>query len=129
MYKAEVYAELLTETLPGTIETLDEYNRVEAIFAELFDRERSPEQNRLFDLLALLLEDFERRTLSPTEKPSPLETLRFLMRENDLQQKDVVDIFGSQSVASEVLSGKRNISKTHAHRLAERFKLSLNAFI
>jgi HTH-type transcriptional regulator/antitoxin HigA len=42
---------------------------------------------------------------------------------------DLVDVFGSRAVVSQVLSGKREISKAHARRLAERFRLSVEAFI
>ncbi len=89
----------------------------------------SPEEARLFDLLANLLEDYEPRTLPTLARSTPLEMLKFLMSENDLKQKDVVPIFGSQGIASEVLSGKRAVSKTQAKALAERFRVSAELFI
>lgn len=128
-YNPKIYGQLLIETLPGAIVSQEEYDRVEKVFAGLFNQERSPEQERLFDLLATLLEDFERRTLPPLTASTPLETLKFLMTENNLKQKDVVEIFGSQSVASSVLSGKRDISKAQAKKLAEAFKLKADVFL
>jgi HTH-type transcriptional regulator/antitoxin HigA len=41
----------------------------------------------------------------------------------------MLDVFGSRAVASQVLNGKREISKTHARRLAEKFRISVDAFI
>ncbi len=128
-YNSQIYGQLLLDVLPGAITSEEEYNRVEQTFADLFNQERSPEKNKLFDLLAALLEDYERRTLPPLEPSPPLETLKFLMAENDLKQKDVVEIFGSQSVASNVLSGKRQISKAQAKRLATRFKVAAETFL
>ena len=107
---------LLSATLPGVIDSLAEYNRIEEIFNGLFKENRSPEEDKLFNLLANLLEDYERRTLPPLEESSPRETLKFLMAENNLRQTDLADVFGTQSVVSEVLKGKREITKTRLKR-------------
>jgi HTH-type transcriptional regulator/antitoxin HigA len=45
------------------------------------------------------------------------------MEQHSLKQKDLLDIFGSPSVTSEVLSGKRELSKEHIRRLADRFSI------
>ncbi len=130
-YNPKIYGVLLTQTLPGIIENEADYARLEAVFNDLVDKGEnlSPEENRLFALLANLLEDYERRTLPPLEKSSPLETLKFLVRENNLRQSDLTDVFGTQSVVSEVLNGKREITKNQAKSLAQKFSLRLEAFI
>ena len=128
-YKPKKHRVLLSNVLPGVIDSLDEYNRLEEIFDNLFKESRSPEEDKLFNLLANLLEDYERRTLPPPEMSSPPETLRFLMTENNLRQSDLTDIFGTQSVVSEVLNGKREITKNQAKALAQKFSLRLEAFI
>ena len=128
-YNPKKYSALLSDALPGVIDSLDEYNRIEEIFNNLFKENRSPEEDKLFNLLANLLEDYEKRTLSPIEQATPLETLKFLMKENDLRQSDLADVFGAQSVVSEVLRGKREITKNQAKALAQKFSLRLEAFI
>ena len=116
--------------IPRLIDTEAEYDRLEAIFESLLDKgKRSPEEDALFDLLANLMEDYERRTLAPVPDASPIEMLEYLMRENDLKQKDVAEIFGGQSVVSDVLRGKRGINKEQAKKLGERFAVSPSAFI
>ena len=45
-----------------------------------------------------------------------------------MSQKDLTDIFGTPSIASEVLSGKRELSKDHIRRLATRFRVSPELF-
>lgn len=108
-----------------------DYERLEAVFKDLMDKRENlaPEENRLFDLLANLLEDYEKRSLPPLEKSSPLETLKFLIQENGLRQSDLTDVFGRQSVVSEVLNGKREITKNQAKLLAQKFNLRLETFI
>lgn len=128
-YNPEKYSALFSDALPGVIGSLDEYNRIEEIFNNLFKENRSPEEDKLFNLLANLLEDYERRAFPPLEKSSPLETLKFLMKENDLRQADLAEVFGTQSVVSEVLNGKREITKNQAKALAQKFSLRLEAFV
>ena len=129
-YNPKKYSALLSAVLPSVIDSIDEYNRIEEIFNNLIDKEkRSPEEDKLFNLLANLLEDYEKRTLPPLEKSSPLETLKFLIEENNLRQSDLADIFGTQSVVSEVLRGKREITKNQAKALAGKFSLRLEAFV
>ena len=131
-YDPKAYGKLLADTLPGVIANRKEYDRTESIFNDLLDKgeERlSPEESRLLALLANLLEDYERRTLTPEPDASPAETLRFLMEQNDLKQAELEDVFGSQATVSKVLNGRREISKAQAKRLAERFRLSTDAFI
>ncbi|MDQ4119837.1 MAG: helix-turn-helix domain-containing protein [Acidobacteriota bacterium] len=131
-FNATKYGELLTAAIPRVIESDAEYDRLEAIFESLLDKGedgRSPEEDALFDLLANLMEDYERRTLEPLPASPPREILRFLMEENGLKQKDLAEIFGGQSVVSDVLNGKREINKDQAKKLGERFSLSPAAFI
>ena len=130
-FDPKVYGRLLTKTTPKVIDSQEEYDRIEAQFEGLLDKGgvRTPEEDSLFDLLANLLEDYEKRTLPLLEHTSPISTLKFLMDENGLNQTDMVEYFGSQGNVSQVLSGKRFISKGAAQRLSERFKLSTDIFL
>jgi HTH-type transcriptional regulator/antitoxin HigA len=47
----------------------------------------------------------------------------------DIRQRDLIPVFGSSSVVSDVLSGKRSISKAHARKLAEFFHVSVGLFV
>ena len=129
-FNANKYVQLLATAIPRVVDSEAEYDRLEAIFESLLDKgKRSPEEDALFDLLTNLLEDYERRTLALIPDASPIEMLAYLMRENNLKQKDVADIFGGQSVVSDVLRGKREINKEQAKKLGERFSVSPAAFI
>ena len=54
--------------------------------------------------------------------------MRFLMEQHGLKQKDLADVFGAQSIVSEVLSGKRELNKQQIRRLSERFHVSPEVF-
>ncbi|MDQ3710885.1 MAG: transcriptional regulator, partial [Acidobacteriota bacterium] len=60
---------------------------------------------------------------------APNEILKFLMEERELKQTDLLQIFGSSGVTSEVINGKRSISKVQAKKLAKHFKVSVELFI
>ena len=131
-YNPKIYGSLLADALPGIIESDDEYSRIEEIFNRLISKgedKLSPEENKLFVLLANLLEEYESRTLEPIPDLSPREILTVLMRENNLKQTEMTAIFGTQSIVSEVLSGKRDITKSQAKKLAEKFKMNVEVFI
>jgi HTH-type transcriptional regulator / antitoxin HigA len=75
----------------------------------------------------VLIEDFEEKHYQ-LPKASPLEAITFLMDQHGLRQKDLVDVFGTPSIVSEVLSGKRDLNKEHIIRLSKRFRVSPELF-
>ncbi len=93
----------------------------------LAKRNRAPEDRRLAELLTLLIEDFEDKHYA-LPAASPADIVRHLMDANGLRQADLKDIFGSPSVVSEVVNGKRGFSKAHIDRLSKRFHVSPEIF-
>lgn len=129
-YNKKIYGQLLLDVLPASIDSDEEYNRIENIFNDLWNKEKlSPEEERLFHLLTDLLEDYGRKEVGEIPPFTPRELLASLMKENNLKQNDMTEIFGTQSVVSEVLNGKREITKMQAKALAERFAVKVEAFI
>jgi HTH-type transcriptional regulator/antitoxin HigA len=88
----------------------------------------TPAEQRLTELLRLLIEDFEEKAYA-LEPASPVEILRELMDANNLKQKDLVDVFGTPSIVSEVLNGKRGLTIEHIKKLSGRFHVSPEVFI
>ena len=123
------YIELLKKFPPRVIRTEKENEACTALLYELDNRSRklTAAEKELAELLTLLIEDFEDRHYQlPHAKP--LEVLKFLMDQHGLLQKDLADIFGTPSVVSEVLSGKRDLNKDHIKRLSRRFHVSPELF-
>ena len=123
------YRSLLGEVLPTVVHTEAQNEEYISRLAFLYDRSRlSPEEKELADLLTLLIEDFESKRYS-MRRATPLETLQELIQANGLKQKDLLDVFGQESVVSEVLNGKRPFSKSHIAKLARRFHVSPELFL
>lgn len=127
-FDAVKYRKLVAKASPVIVETEAENERLLKILEPMMNRELSPEEGKLFDLLIKLVEDFERRHY-PMGESSPLEMLKFLMEQRDLRQRDIVHLFGSSGIASEVINGKRGISKNQAKALADFFGVSPELFI
>lgn len=126
------YGRLLGKYRPRLIQTGGEFDRLAADLEALDMLEETrpldAEERELQLLLAHLCTEYEDRTVAPPQS-APLDVLRFLMEQSGLRPVDLVDVFGSRAVTSQVLNGKRGISKAHARRLAGRFRLSVDAFI
>ena len=123
------YAELLGHTLPRIIRSEEECQRFTALLLELDEREDlTPEEEELAELLTVLVTQYEEQQY-PLDRPSPQAMLRHLMEARGLAHKDVWPLFGSKGIASEVLNGKRAISKAQARKLAGFFHVSAELFI
>jgi HTH-type transcriptional regulator / antitoxin HigA len=125
------YSRLVSKVAPLVIETKKEFERADTETGRLLKKgynNVSVEERRLLALLSRLIEDYEDRTFPLPDSP-PYRTLQFLMEQNDLRHADLVSIFGSRSRVSEVVNGKRPISKAQAKALGEFFKVSPELFI
>ena len=123
------YSRLLTKFSPKVIRTEKANEQYTAALYELDQRDATltRAEKELAELLTLLIEDFEsKRYVLPRAKP--VEVLRFLMEQHGLKQKDLADVFGTRSIVSEVLSGKRKLNREHIRRLSERFHVSPEVF-
>lgn len=123
------YRKLLAKSLPQPIRTDDELKRLTAILLALDEREDpSPEEEALAEVLTLLIEDYEEKRY-PLPRVSPNEALQALMEERELRHKDIWPVLGNKGAATEILNGRRSISKAQARRLAEFFRVPLELFV
>ena len=112
------------------VKTEADHQRALATVERLMCRQRTAGEDALLDVLVDLIEKFESRTYPGLGRnPTPAQTIRFLMEQNKLSQKDLWDLLGGKSHTSEILSGKRRVSNRQAGLLGKRFKISPSAFI
>jgi HTH-type transcriptional regulator/antitoxin HigA len=124
------YAALLSSTVPAVIRNNAENERYIAMLEELDGKgnRMTAAERRMAELLTLLIEDFEDKHYA-LKASKPVEVLTELMVANNLKQKDLVDVFGTPSVVSEVLHGKRQFTTEQIRRLSRRFHVSPEVFI
>lgn len=123
------YSRLLSKSLPSVIHSAEQHDAMLHQLEALLEREAdlSTAERELVALLTLLIEDFEERNYK-LPRAKPIQVLKFLMDQHDLKQKDLVDVFATPSIVSEVLSGKRELNKDHIQRLSQRFRVSPEIF-
>ena len=124
------YAALLSNALPAVIRSEAENTRYIAMLEELDSKgnRMTVAERRMADLLTLLIENFEEKHYA-LKASSPVDVLNELMLANGLKQKDMLDVFGTPSIVSEVLHGKRQLTTEHIRRLSRRFHVSPEVFI
>ncbi len=129
LLKEPVYAKLLAKSLPRPIHTAGEHLRLTQILSELDEREQlSQEEEALAELITLLIEDYEEK-YHALPAVSPNESLKALMEDRGMKHKDIWPILGNKGATTEVLAGRRSISKSQARRLAEFFRVPIDLFI
>lgn len=129
-FDRQTYANLLVEVLPQPIKTEDEYQRALTIVESLIHKqEPTPEEDRVLDLFVILIEKFESEQYPLQNLSTPHSRLLHLMESGDLKQTDLLGVFGSSGITSEVINGKREISKNHAQKLGEFFKVPPALFL
>ncbi|WP_373543333.1 type II toxin-antitoxin system HigA family antitoxin [Chamaesiphon sp.] len=123
------YPQLLAEFVPQAIDSEAEYDRALAIAERLtFKKDRTEAEIKFLKLVVVLIEDYEAEHY-PMDDVAPHELLQHLMESNHTRQADLVGLIGSRGVVSEVVNGKRAISKAQAKALGEFFSVSPGLFI
>ncbi|MFM9903806.1 MAG: type II toxin-antitoxin system HigA family antitoxin [Pyrinomonadaceae bacterium] len=127
------YGMLLMEHIPAVITNDDELDLMTEEIDRLMSKgigeaALSPEEESLLELLTVLVESYEDEHY-PIPEASPTDMLKYFMEDREIKQSDLLPVFGSSGITSEVVNGKRSISKAHARKLAEFFKVSVELFI
>jgi HTH-type transcriptional regulator / antitoxin HigA len=124
------YRKLLGVTLPVAIRTEEEHRRLLGAAAALMDKpdhEMSEEKGRLLELLSILIDEYENRA-HPLPKATPHKMLAHLLAEKNMKPSDLWTVLPKSRV-SEILNGKRNMSKAQAKQLAALFRVPVDLFV
>ena len=129
MFNQERYTQLLSEIAPKKIESEEQYDKY-LVLAEdlLFGDSCTIEDEMVVHLLSLLIEEYENKHY-PITKLEPLEFLKGLMENLELDFEDLVSIIGSDSLTRDILHGICEIDKPTAKLLGEYFKVDYKDFL
>ncbi len=128
-FNSENYAQLLAKYQPKLI-TKDEENEQAILITEELAHKtnRTREESALYELLIALIEKYENEQY-PMGETTPLSMLLHLMEVRGLKQADLIGVIGSSGVVSEIINGKREISKAQAKALGDFFHVDAGLFI
>jgi HTH-type transcriptional regulator / antitoxin HigA len=123
------YGQLLAKSQPKPILNEEDY-AVALAEAEILmsQEELTIEEETLLELWALLIEEYEGKYY-PIPQATPRDILLHLIEVREIKQVELVGVIGSKGVVSEVVNGKRAISKAQAKALGEFFNVNPSVFI
>jgi HTH-type transcriptional regulator/antitoxin HigA len=123
------YRRLIAEQPRFPIEDEADLERTERRIWQLLDQEqRTPAEDAYLTVLTTLVSAWEDEhvTIPPLE---PRRLIKVLREERGQRQRDLVPIFGTESIVSEVLSGKRHLRLEHLPGLAAFFHVPVSVFV
>jgi len=89
-----------------------------------------PGEQDYLDTLTMLVEAYDREHYGiNTEQRDPLTMLKYLMQESEMTQAELGRLLGNRALASLILNGHRQLSKSHIRKLADHFKVSPALFL
>ncbi|XZN93510.1 MAG: helix-turn-helix domain-containing protein [Microcoleus sp.] len=128
MKNCSVYIELLKTFPPRPITIEEELIATQkAIDSRLDKGELTPDERDYLHVLGTLVYEYE-QTLEPIPDIYGIELLNALIKDFDIRQKDLVPIFKTESIVSEILREKRQLTTEHIQKLADFFSVSPAVF-
>ena len=125
---ADAYISLLQRFAPRPIYSETQLEEAQAVIDSLIDQSHlTPEEKDYLNVLGTLVYEYE-QTLEPLPDIYGVELLTVLIEERSLKQKDLVPIFRTESIISDVLHGRRQLTTRHIQELAQFFHISPAAF-
>lgn len=125
-----IYAELVALHMPRPIHDEVAYRNTVQIIDAMAGHPLNDDQEDYLQLLSQTVEAYENE-IAPLSNPlSGLESLRFLLQENDLGGDDLASILAvDRSTAFKILKGTRRLTAEHIRKLASRFHVSADLFL
>lgn len=125
MLATDRYIQLLQQFPPRPITSEEELASTQMVIDRLLDKsDLTPEEEDYLEVLGTLVYDYEQQQDNLIPDIYGVELLKVLMEERNLKQKDLVDIFKTESIVSDVLREKRQLTVRHIQELATYFHLS-----
>jgi HTH-type transcriptional regulator/antitoxin HigA len=113
------------------IKNLNQYTRYCNEYESLVTKGLKKDQD-VIELLELLIDDFDKRTINEygiEENIEPVELLKQLMEEHQINKSQLAkNLNVSRQLITEIVNYKRNISKKMVMKLSEYFKMMPIAF-
>ena len=125
-----VYGALLEQKRPRAIRTDEEYDAAAGEVEEIRFREKaSAEEREYAELLLLLLAAYDEGHPPFGKSATHAQVLAHVLDHRCLKQADLIPVVGSSAYVSQLMTGKRGISRNMAKRLGEYFRLDASVFL
>ncbi len=127
---SKTYSGLVSLHVPRPIHDATTYDNAVEIVHALVGFKLNRDQEDYLELMAKLVEDYEHETMAEPTPVKGIETVKFLLAENDLTGGDLGHIIGvDRSIAYRILKGTRNLTVDHIKKLSARFAVSADLLL
>ena len=121
----ESYAELVELFMVRPLHDEVDYHNALAVLDAMAGYEMNPDQEDYFEAVATFVEKYEAEHYAiGAQDVTPVELLRSLLEEHGMSESDLGRLLGDRSLGHRILTGERELSKTHIRILAEHFALN-----
>lgn len=110
------------------IKNQNDYNQAIERLEVIFDAKMNTPEGDELEVLGILIDQYENEHF-PIGLPDPIEAIKFRMEQMGYNQKDLADIVGLKSRASEILNRKRKLSLEMIRQLHEKLHIPTDVLI
>jgi len=129
----DTYLELVKRFPLVSIKTEGHYDEAVAFLKKLAIRDEGTldvGEAAYLDALTLFVEDYQNKHhCIEARQMTPLEALKYLLDESGMKPADLGRVLGNRSLASQVLKGYRELSKSNIVALAHHFHVGPGLFL
>ena len=125
------FMELVALLPPHVIRDEADYDNVIEFMDKLLARPKLTKgQSEFFATWTVLIGAYEdEHHFIDTSDISGLDSLKYLLEQNNMTASDLGMLLGNRSLGSKILRGERELSKRHLRILADRFKVDAGLFL
>ena len=126
------YVKLVRQFPLRPIRTKREYGAATKVLERLAVRgehDLDADERDYLDVLTNLVEAYDNQHYPPPRDGTPLDRLFGLLHEAELTTADLGRLLGNSGLASQIMLGRRQLSKTHIRILSQHFKLDAGYFL
>src|ERR1700735_773033 len=105
-----------------------DYERALRRVERLWDSPQGPARSDELDILAALIEAYERRHY-PIDLPSPIEAIKFRLEQEGKDTRALIGVIGQRTRVYEVMQGKRPLSLNMIRNLHQKFDIPAEVLI
>jgi len=110
------------------IKNEEDYQAVLERLELIFDAVPGSDEGDELEILGILVEKYEDEHF-PIDLPDPIEAIKFRMEQLNYSQKDLANIIGLKSRASEILNRKRKLSLSMIRKLSKELHIPSEVLI
>jgi HTH-type transcriptional regulator / antitoxin HigA len=110
------------------IRTKKDYEQALTRLEVIFDAKKGTAEGDELEILGILIEKYEHEQF-PINFPDPVEAIKFRMEQLGYNQKDLANVVGLKSRASEILNRKRKLSLEMIRQLHDRLNIPTEVLV